>query len=343
MGMLVDGRWSNDDRIIVDGKYVRNKSAFSGVTDAKTLSALNTFPQRFWLIASASCPWSHRAVMIRALKSLEAHVPMHLAHGDRVEGYAANGGKKWTVPGTQTDIEHLHQLYSMHDKNYTGRVTVPVLWDSVEKRIVSNESADIIEALDHIHTGTGFDFTLRPEALRDKIETANDLIYVGLNDAVYRAGFAKKQSAYEEAVQTVFKTLEALEKRLASSRFYFENALTETDIRLFPTLIRFDAIYYILFKCCRQRLIDYPNLWAYARDLYQFKGVAETVDFETMRRASYRADTNDETLLIAVMPHMNWWSDHQRDRLGVVTLPLRDGHSMLLEAQMPDLVSGSVP
>ncbi len=325
MGMLIDGTWSAEDRTMEAGAYVRAASPL------RSSSGLGEDPGRYWLIASKSCPWSHRAVVLHALKGLADLVPLHFAHGPRVEGYAANGGKPWKVPGAAKHVRHLHQLYSLHEAAYTGRATVPILWDSAAQKIVSNDSADILRLIDGLENQRGRDFTVRPPSLAGAIDEANAHVYQGLNNAVYRAGFAQAQSAYEAAVREVFATLDRLEKRLRTSRYYFGAMLTETDLRLFPTLVRFDAVYHILFKCCLRRLVDYPNLWAYARDLYSWAGVAETVDLEGIRQASYVADTSDPHPIVAVQPDLDWTSPHGRELFGVACLIARDGESFAAE------------
>ncbi len=325
MGMLADGRWQDEDRVIEDGAYVRPASPLRSAHKRETVHAIAQEPGRYWLIASSSCPWSHRATIARRLKGLDDLVPMHMVHGPRLQGYAIAGGESWNVPGTAQRICHLHELYTLDDEHYTGRVTVPVLWDSRNLAIVSNESADIVQAFDAVATGEAPDFTLRPTELSAEIDAANDWIYQALNNAVYRAGFAQSQQAYDDAVALVFQTLDRLEKRLASSRYYFGNTLTETDIRLFPTLVRFDAIYNILFKCSLRRLVDYPALWAYARDLYNWRGIAETVDFQAMRNASYLADTSDPHPLVAIAPEADWGSAHEREKIADAHLALRTG------------------
>ena len=323
MGMLIEGKWADADRIVVDGAYRRPESPIrADDTDAVAQSIVGT-PQRFCLIVSLSCPWSHRAMLVRALKGLT--VPFHYAFGERREGYGLNGGDTWQIPGTTRFAEHLHEVYCAHDPQFSGRVTVPVLWDSATQTIVSNESADILAVLDAMPAHRGQDFTLRPAALFDEISAANARVYDGLNNAVYQSGFAETQQGYDAAVTKVFDTLDALEQRLDGSRYYFGTVLTETDLRLFPTLVRFDAIYSILFKCSKRRLIDYPNLWAYARDLYGHRGVATTVDFERMRLASYLADTRDPKPIVAIAPEADWTEKHGREALGRLHLAGRDG------------------
>lgn len=331
MGMLIDGRWSEEDRVIQDGAYRRPAGGFDGEIDAATVTALRMAPGRFHLIASMSCPWSHRAMLVRRLKGLQGCIPMQIAGGERVQGYPANGGDSWAVPGADTTIVHLHQLYALSDPTFTGRVTVPVLWDAQEQRIVSNESAKIIRAFDAA-TGERPDFTLVPDTLRDAIDDLNRHLYEGLSNAVYRAGFAEAQSAYDAAVTEVFETLNGLETRLSDQRYLHGAAITESDWRLFPTLVRFDAIYHVLFRCARRRLIDYPALWAYARDLYGWAGIAETVDFDIMRAASYRSDrTNNPTGIVAVAPDVDWRAPHGRETLGPAQIMRRTGESIVID------------
>lgn len=327
MGMLINGTWSEEDRTIEAGAYRRAASSI------QASAGLGKCPGQFWLIASKSCPWSHRAVVMHELKGLGELVPVHFAHGPRVEGYAANGGKPWKVPGAAKTVRHLHQLYSLHDQTYSGRVTVPLLWDCVAQKIISNDSAEILRLFDELESQRGRDFTLRPSSLCRVIDVANEEVYRGLNNAVYRAGFAQAQCTYEAAVREVFETLDRLEERLETSRYFFGSTLTETDLRLFPTLVRFDAVYNILFKCCLRRLTDYPNLWAYARDLYAWAGVAGTVDFEAIRQASYLSDTADPHPLVAVQPDLDWTQPHERERLGVACLSTRDGRSFAVSTR----------
>lgn len=331
MGMLIDGRWSDTDRIIVAGAYQRQASAIRADDMGATALAIGREPARFCLIASRSCPWSHRATLLCGLKGLE--LPIHHAAGERREGYSLDHGRTWPIPGTALCAQHLHQLYTLHDPGYSGRVTVPVLWDSARRQIISNESADIVRILDRVQPtdGSGPDFTLRPASLEEKIDAANGELYESLNNGVYRAGFAESQVAYDGAVTVVFAMLDAIDSRLSESRYYFGSVLTETDVRLFPTLVRFDAIYAVLFKCSKRRLVDYPNLWAYARDLYGHRGILATVDFDTMRKASYRADSRDPHRIVAVAPDTDWTAPHGRAAMGLTHIMTRDGRRLAVE------------
>jgi putative glutathione S-transferase len=324
MGMLLNGTWQDHDDIIDNGVYIRPSSSIQEATMATSKTAMQS-PGRVWLIASYSCPWSHRSTITHQLKGLSDWIPVHYAYGPRNQGYSINGGQEWRIPGTDKVIRHLHELYRLHDEKFTGQVTVPLLWDSEAGVILSNESSDIVPALDALQGPNSLDFTLRPQAMVDQIDEANNQIYHGLNNAVYRAGFAQTQAAYEEAVETVFQTLDTLEAHLSSHRYYFGNLLTETDVRLFPTLIRFDSIYYIIFKCCRRRVADYPMLFAYTRDLLQLPGVADTVNFDAMRTASFLADTDSPHPIVAIQPDIDWLQEHHRSEFGPTQVSLPDG------------------
>lgn len=329
MGMLLDGRWVDQDAIIKDGAFLRAASSIRMRNTRAVVQEISRRPKDFWLIGSHSCPWSHRVLLTCAIRKLP--LPIHHAFGPRIQGYALNGGESWVTPGTSVSARNMHELYTQHDPSFTGRVTVPILWDAGQQKIVSNESADMLVVLDVMKSPTAHDFTLRPADLLSRIETANKHIYEGLNNAVYRAGFAESQSAYDEAVSAVFDTLDLLDRRLATSRYYFGTVITETDLRIFPTLVRFDAVYAILFKCSRRRLTDYHNLWAYARDMFALKGVKETVDFNQIRRASYLADSRDPIAIIAIAPDANWREPHDRAELGNTQFSTRSGAAIAVD------------
>lgn len=326
MGMLQNGRWTDEDQVIDKGTYVRQPSVYAGRIGDDTIQATAAEPGRFHLIASASCPWSHRTLIVRRLKNLSRSIPVQIAHGPRVEGYPVNGGKYWTVPGTEEKIVHLHELYALSDPSYTGRSTVPVLWDSKRRQIVSNESATIMRAFDAVHsTDADLDFTLVPNGLSSEIDAVNTDIYDGLSNAVYRAAFAEKQDAYDKAVLQVFATLDMLEQRLPTRRYLLGATITEADWRLFPTLFRFDSIYYVLHRCTERRLVDFPHLWAYARDLYAWRGIAGTVTLDAMRKAGYASDPANRHGLVAVAPRADWGGAHNREALGPARIALRSG------------------
>ena len=325
MGMLVDGHWVDADSTIVDGRFVRPDSAFCEDL-GDVAERLRPQPGRYWLIASASCPWSHRTLLVRALKRLENAVPVQIAGGERTQGYAVAGGAPWAIPGSASRIRHLHELYRLSAPGYTGRATVPVLWDSHACRIASNESARIVRALDAAGAKDAADFTLTPSALRGRIDDLNADLHARLSNAVYRAGFAERQDAYEDAVDSVFAMLGGLEQRLANARYLFGPIITETDWRLFPTLVRFDAVYHGHFKCARRRLTDYPHLWAYARDLYSWHGVAATVDLDAIREGYYRHDRAiNPSGIVAAAPDADWSAPHGRERFGPARVALISG------------------
>lgn len=327
MGMMIAGRWREEERRFADGAFVRTASVYGGELAPDTVAALGRQPGRFHLVASLSCPWSHRALIVHRLKGLARAVPLQIAGGPRVEGYAVNGGAPWQVPGAGARIVHLHELYALSDPGYTGRVTVPLLWDARTRRIVSNESARIVRAFDARPAAAGaLDVTLVPEDLRDDIDALNARLDRDLCNGVYRAGLARRQSAYEEAVAAVFAMLDELEARLGRRRYLMGATVSEADWRLFPTLARFDAAYHGHFRCTRRRLVDYPALWAYARDLFAWRGVAETVDLAAIREGYYRNDGDHNPYgIVAVAPDADWREPHGREALGPARLALRGG------------------
>ena len=323
MAMLIDGVWSETDEIIKNGVYVRQQSIHDDEINDETIFTISSQPGRFSLIASWSCPWSHRVMLIRRLKGLDDHMPLHMTGGKRIQGYPANFGKKWKVPGTNNTIIHLHQLYCLNNPQHTGRPTVPVLWDSQEHKIISDESAKIMRAFDAItltNTKNHLNLTFVPQHLVEEINTINEIIYINLSNGVYRSGFAESQQAYDEAVDQVFNMLEELENHLAESRYLFGEIITESDLRLFPTLVRFDLDYFLHSRCSIRRLVDYPNLWAYARDLYSIKGVAETIDFDAINMSNHR-DKN----VISRMPITDWLESHGREKFGSAKITLKSG------------------
>lgn len=305
MGMLIEGRWDEDaDRTMVGGRYVRAASTFDGPIDAPVVDAIAAGEGRYVLVASDSCPWSHRTTLVRAVMGLAEKLPLHVAGGPRIEGYGLLAGGPLDA-GRGEPLRHMHQLYTATDPRYTGRVTVPVLWDAARERIVSNDSAAIMRALGSVGGGDGV--VLVPAGLEAEIDALNDTIHRGLANAVYEAGKAQAQAAYDEAVDRVFATLSMLEERLADRRYLFGAALTESDLRLFATLVRFDAVYATHFRCTRHRLTDHPNLWAYARAIYNRPGVAGTVDFEAILYGYYANDGMHNPFgIVAERPSVDW-------------------------------------
>ncbi|WP_120498902.1 glutathione S-transferase C-terminal domain-containing protein [Kiloniella sp. EL199] len=316
MGMLYKGEWTDKDDIIHDGAYIRPDSKYNNKIPTDIIENMANSLGRYWLIGSNSCQWSQRPMLMRHLKKLDNHIPLHIAHGPRLEGYAINGGKTWNIPGSNHTIRHLHQLYTLSNSNYTGRSTVPVLWDSHTQQIISNESSQIMLALDKAQTRGQLPLTYYPPSLNEEMPDMDSWIYNGLSNGVYKAGFAQNQKAYNQAVALVFNTLDRLEQILSERRFLFGNRQTASDWKLFTTLLRFDLVYYTLHRCTKRRLADYPNLWAYTRDLYQTPSIAGTIDISTIVAASFQNDTaNNPHNIIPVMPDLDWESPHNRDTL----------------------------
>ena len=302
----------------VDGAFVRQGDAFRDWVTADGSSGFPAEAGRYHLYVSLACPWAHRTIIVRALKGLEHAIGMTVVDPIRDElGWAFRDGD-----GTSHDpvngFEYLAQAYRATDPHYHGRVTVPVLWDTVSKRIVSNSDDDIMRMLE-----TEFDafaklpeLDLYPEHRRAEIDELNALVYETVNDGVYRAGFAATQAAYAEAAYRVFDTLDELDARLAKTRYLFGPAPLETDWRLFVTLVRFDAVYHGHFKCNLRRIVDYPQLSGYLRDLYQVGGVAQTVNFDHIKRHYYM--THDEinpTGIVPIGPLQDLTAPHGRNRL----------------------------
>ena len=301
MGMLIDGTWHDDaDRTMVSGTYQRETSALPSELGDQILKALADETGRFYLIASASCPWSHGAVLALVLCQLEATVNVQWAGGARGQCYGLLRGGP--LPN-RSQGQHLHQFYTATVPDYTGRATVPVLWDAKQNRILSNSSDDIITAFDTAGSGVN----LRPAKLLDQIETLTRDIFDGLSNAVYRAGKSERQDAYDEAVDTVFATLDTLEARLTGQTFLFGQELTQADIRLFATLVRFDTVYATHFRCTRRRLVDYPHMWRFTRQIYQMPGIKQTVDFDEIRFGYYVNDGSHNPFdIIGQQPDIDW-------------------------------------
>jgi len=272
MGMMVEGVWRDvpRDTKSTGGEFIRPDSGFRD-----RVAAAEVERGRYRLYVSKACPWAHRTLVVRALKGLEKAIPVFYARPEMLSrGWEyAHGG-----------IRYLYELYTRTKPDYTGRVTVPVLWDSRSGRIVNNESSEILRMLD---TDFGPLATrklagLYPAALRKEIDAVNERVYRTVNNGVYRAGFATAQAKYDDAVTALFATLDWLERRLAKRRWLCGRQFTEADVRLFTTLVRFDAVYYSHFKCNLRRLTDYPRLWRYARRIHALPGVARTVDLDVI-------------------------------------------------------------
>jgi glutathionyl-hydroquinone reductase len=298
MGMLVEGRWERDDDKLVgeDGRLKRPDSAFrnwvtaDGSAGPTGKDGFRAEPGRYHLYVARACPWAHRTTIFRELKGLQDAIGLSVTHWLMADdGWTFEAGPG-VVPNPHHGVDALWQLYARSDPAYTGRVTVPVLWDTQRDCIVSNESADIIRMFNSAFDGVGArEGDYWPEPLRGEIEAVNARVYDGLNNGVYKAGFAKKQAAYDDAVAGVFDTLDWLEQRLSAHEWLCGDVLTEADWRLFTTLLRFDLVYHGHFKCNLRRLVDYPALWDYTRRLYAHPAVAPTVDVDHIKRHYYQS------------------------------------------------------
>ena len=299
------------------GEFKRQLDAFRGWVTADGSSGYPAARGRYHLYVSWACPWAHRTIIMRKLKRLEDVVGMTVVDPIRDHrGWAFREG-----PGHSTDpvngFAFLSEAYKATDPAYRGRVTVPVLWDTVTKRIVSNSDDDIMRMFNDAFNGlTGDTQDFYPADLRDEIDRLNAYVYENVNDGVYRAGFATTQAAYERAVRRLFAALDRLDARLADRRYLFGDRPVETDWRLFVTLARFDAVYHGHFKCNIRRIADYPNLSGYLRDLYQFDGVAETVNFDHIKRHYYVTHTElNPTGIVPLGPDQDLRAPHGRERL----------------------------
>ena len=284
MGIVVDGQWRDEELTAETGKtgdFQRSTSQFRDRITADGSSGFKAEPGRYHLYVAHGCPWAHRTLIYRAVKKLTSAITVAYAlPGMRQQGwmYDDNPAFPDCTPDLVNGFRYLHEAYTASDPHYTGKVTVPTLWDKATGRVVNNESSEIIRMLNSEFKGiAGDDTDFYPAPLRAEVDRVNETVYKTVNNGVYRCGFARSQEAYEQAYDALFATLDELEARLARQRYLVGRQITEADWRLFPTLVRFDVAYFSLFKCNRQRIADYPNLLNYMRELYQVPGVAATV------------------------------------------------------------------
>ncbi|MDE2229114.1 MAG: glutathione S-transferase family protein [Alphaproteobacteria bacterium] len=285
MGALVEGKWHKGwhDTAQTGGRYVRAAARFRNFVTADGSSGFRAEPDRYHLYVARACPWCHRAMILRALKKLEGIVSM-----SAVEPVMGDNGWTFAAPDPLTGAQYIHEVYRAADPRYSGRASVPVLWDKRTRTIVNNESSEIIRMFNRefaAFTDGRADFY--PASLADEIDRVNERVFANFNNGVYRAGFATTQAAYDEAVKAVFETLDWLEARLTHARFVVGDVLTEADWRLFPTLARFDGVYHGHFKCNLRRLVDYKAVAAYARRLYEMPGIAATCAFDEYKLHYY--------------------------------------------------------
>jgi putative glutathione S-transferase len=316
MGYLVKGEWREGwyDTSKTGGEFIRADSQFRDAVTANGASGYPAEAGRYHLYVSLACPWAHRTLIFRKLKKLEDVISVSVVDPVITEGgWAFRDGFTDTVNG----FAFLREAYVQANPDYSGRVTVPVLWDKQTKRIVNNESAEIIRMLNsEFNALTPVKTDFYPAVLRREIDDINAFVYERINNGVYKAGFAGSQRVYESAVTRLFAALDEIEKRLGQSRYLVGTALTEADWRLFTTLIRFDAVYVTHFKCNLRRIEDYPNLSNYLRDLYQVPGIAETVDFDHIKRHYFMSHRHlNPSGLVPKGPILDYSSAHNRARL----------------------------
>ncbi|MCK5643177.1 MAG: glutathione S-transferase family protein [Gammaproteobacteria bacterium] len=317
MGLLQEGRWVDQwyNTSETGGRFVRRAPQFrnwitaDGSAGPSGEAGFKAEAGRYHLYVSLACPWAHRTLIFRKLKGLEEVIPVTVVHPHMLDQ-----GWQFGEPEPLYGFTHAHQLYSKADPHYSGRVSVPVLWDRQQETIVCNESAEIIRIFNTTFndlTGNRDDYY--PLELRSEIDVINTFVYDNINNGVYRCGFATAQTAYEEAFDNLFAALDKVEVRLSTQRYLVGNHITEADWRLFTTLIRFDAVYVGHFKCNRNRICDMPNLWGYLRDLYQQPGIAETVNFEHIKNHYYYShESINPTRIVPKGPALDFDAPHDR-------------------------------
>ncbi len=324
MGLLVDGKWkdkwydtkANDGDFKREAAQLRNWVTVDGKPGISGNGGFSAESGRYHLYVSLACPWAHRTLIFRKLKDLESHISVSVVSPDMFDkGWTFKNDPDTDCTGdTLNNFDFMYQVYTAHKHDYSGRVTVPVLWDKQTKRIVSNESSEIIRmfnnAFNHI-TGNTLDFY--PIELHNSINEVNEEIYDTINNGVYRCGFATKQKAYDKAYRALFDSLDAIETRLSDNRYLCGEIITEADWRLFTTLIRFDSVYHGHFKCNKQRIEDYANISNYLRELFQYPGVASTVNFHHIKRHYYASHTMiNPTGIVPAGPKIDYGRPHNR-------------------------------
>ena len=323
MGQLVDGVWHDVwyDTESTGGAFKRSTSKFrnwvtaDGSAGQSGEAGFKAESGRYHLYVSYACPWAHRALVFRAIKGLTDHIGISVVHPYMLgEGWTFATDRDGATGDTLYGLPYLRDIYLRADPQISGRVTVPILWDTHQNTIVSNESAEIIRMFNSAFDGiTGNTDDYWPEELRETIEPVNERIYNTVNNGVYKAGFATSQEAYDAAVHPLFDSLDWLEDRLGNNRYLMGDRITEADWRLWTTLIRFDSVYHQHFKCNRKRIVDYPNLWGFTRELYQWPGVAETVNLDhIVQHYHYSHDTINPHRIIPINPLLPLNAPHHR-------------------------------
>jgi putative glutathione S-transferase len=326
MGLLIDGEWKDRwyDTDSTGGAFKRQESSFRNwltADGAPGPSGEGGFPAesgRYHLYVSHACPWAHRALIFRVLKDLQSHITVSVVHPDMLgDGWTFETDAHGATGDTLYGLPFARDIYLKAKPDMTGRVTVPILWDKQRETVVSNESSEIIRMFNSAFDGiTGNTHDFHPEALHDEIDEINARVYDTVNNGVYKSGFATTQEAYEAAVYPLFDSLDWLEDLLSTRRYLAGDRITEADWRLFTTLVRFDCVYHLHFKCNRARIVDYPNLWAYTRELFQWPGVAETVNFAHIaRHYHYSHETINPHRIIPINPQPDFHAPHGRDAM----------------------------
>ena len=326
MGLLVDGTWQDVwyDTKKSGGAFQRSVASFrnwvteDGSAGPSGEGGFKAESGRYHLYVSHACPWANRAMIFRAIKGLTDHISVSVVHPDMLgDGWTFSRDFDGATGDTLYGLPFARDVYLKDTPDMTGRVTVPILWDKEREKIVSNESSEIIRMFNSAFNGiTGDKQDFYPEELHQEIDQVNARIYDEVNNGVYKSGFATSQAAYDDAVQTLFHTLDWLEDRLSRNRYLIGARITEADWRLFTTLIRFDLVYHLHFKCNRKRIIDYPNLWGYTRELYQWAGVADTVHFDhIVRHYHYSHDMINPARILPINPVLDFRAPHERGHL----------------------------
>ena len=314
MGVMIDGEWQAGDvaGTSSDGEFERKATSFHD-----WIGYEGEFPpeaDRYRLYVSYACPWAHRTLIMRTLKGLEEMIPVSVVNWYMGEGGWSFHNGPGVVPDLVFEAEFLREIYAAADDGYTGKVTVPVLLDTQTRKIVNNESSEILRMFNSAFDGLGAaDGDYCPEELAGEIDEVNERVYETFNNGVYKAGFARSQRAYDKAVTALFDTMDWMEERLSRQRWLAGDRFTEADIRAFPTLIRFDPVYNCHFKCNRARVIDYPHLWAYTREIYQMPGVADTVNLQHIRHHYFESHPSvNPSGVAAIGPDLHYDAPHGR-------------------------------
>ena len=318
LGILAEGKWiSRRDQEDEQGRFIRPSTTFRHKITADGSSGFKAESGRYHLYISWACPWAHRTAILRKLKGLEDAIGLSVVAAEIDQNSWEFSDEPGAIPDTVNHTNYLWQLYLLAEPKYSGRVTVQVLWDKQTGTIVNNESREIIRMLDtEFDSFAQKDVNSYPQDLRSKIDETIDAIYQPINNGVYRAGFATTQSAYEEAVTELFDALDYWEGVLAKQRYLCGDIITEADWCMFTTLLRFDSVYYVHFKCNLRRIVDYPNLWNYLKDLYQQPGVRETCNLDHIKRHYYKSHPNvNPTRIVPKGPIIDFEAPHNRDRV----------------------------